>query len=424
MRALHPLFAAVLALAVVAVPLGAATSGAPAGAPPAAPSPALDARSPPVAQVTPQQGATASTVNGSVEVLALAEDVANRSTTRRIVLDVGPAVSVDANASSHALRTRRALTRIREADDVDAALTRELGRLEARADALGRSQRAALGTFAAGEADARTTLLRLVRIDRAARALDDRRTSVVAAARTRGASVPAERSAALGSELGIYTGPVRARLAASLAGDAPPTRVFVSTTPRGVTLATLTESGYVRETYRGELRRTGGEPIDRQAATAAVARAYPTVWEARTAVDAQGSRISRVQVTYDGGELAATVGAGNGRVFRDVHRQSLSVAGTDATAVNTRDGLRISVNRSYAGGPMQIRVETVEGAPVNASLTVGPEGGDSAPVGSTGPDGERWTLTPADRFTIVAIRGQSVVFITMGPIDTPRASES
>jgi hypothetical protein len=422
MRALHPLFAAVLAVALVAVPVGTATSGAPVPAAPPAPAVAPPEQGGAAAQVgSPQDDAA--TLNGSVEVLALADGVANRSTTSQVVLDVGPAVAVTANESSHALLTRRALTRLREADDVDAALRRELGRLETRADELGRSQRTVLAAFATGDADARATLRRLVRIDRAARALDDRRTSLVAAARTRGASVPADRSAALGRELAIYTGPVRARLAAALTGDAPATRVFVSTTPRGVTLAALTESGYVRETYRGELRRTGGAPIDRQTARRAVAEAYPTVWAGRRAVDAQAANAARVRVTYDGGELAATVGARNARVFRDVHRQSLSVAGTEATAVNTRDGLRILVNRSYAGGPMQIQVETVDGEPVNASITVGPAGGNSSPYGATGPDGERWTLTPAERFTIVAIRGQSVVFITMGPVETPRAGE-
>lgn len=413
MRALHPFLAALLAVAVVAVPIGATTAvPAPASqghvAPPSDPAPQVD------------EGAT---LDGPVEVLALAEGVENRSTTAETALDVGPAVSIDANASSHELLTRRALARVRETDDPGAALADELSRLEARADALGRSQRAALRAFSAGQVDPRTTLHRLIQIDRTARALDDRRTSIVAAARARDADVPTERSETLGRELAIYTGPVRTRLAAALRGEAPQTQVYLSTTPRGVTLATITESGYVRETYRGELRRTGGTPLNRTAAQTAVARAYPSVWGARRAVTTQPAGVSEVRVTYNGGELAATVGSGNARVFRDVHRQSLGVAGTDATAINTRDGLRMVVNRSYAGGPMRVRVETVDGDPVNASVTVGPEGGDSAPVGRTGPDGEQWTLTPAERFTIVAIRGQSVVFITMDPVERPRPVE-
>jgi hypothetical protein len=222
----------------------------------------------------------------------------------------------------------------------------------------------------------------------------------------------------------VYAGPVRERVGAALAGDAPPTRVYVSTTPRGVSLAALTESGYVRETYRGELRRAGRTALNRSAASAVVADAYPSVWAARQAVSVDPARLSVVRVTYDGGELAAGVGAGNRRVFRDVHRQSLVVAGTDETAVNTRDGLQIAVNRSYAGGPMRVRLTDADGDPVNASLTVGPAGGDSVPVGRTGPDGERWTLTPADRFTVVAIRDRSVVFVTMDPLATPRAGGS
>ncbi|MFB6167359.1 MAG: hypothetical protein ABEJ43_00755 [Haloferacaceae archaeon] len=423
MRALHALLAATLAVAVVVVPVGGATSPAPGGsAGSVAPPVSGDAPgTAPLAQIGVPQTGEARSLNGTVDVLAPADGVPNRSTTTRVVLDIGPAVSVATNASNHALLTRRAVTRVREADDVDAALARELDRLKARTDALGRSQRAALRAFVAGEADARTTLLRLVRIDRAARALDDRRRSVVAAARARGANVPTERSAALDRELALYTGAVRARVAASLTGDAPPTRVYVSATRRGVTLATLTESGYVRETYRGGLRRTDGDPLDRQTARQVVAEAYPTVWAARRAVDAQSAQVARVRVTYTGGELAATVGAGNQRVFRDVHRQSFGVAGTNQVAINTRDGLQLVVNRSYPGGPMRVRVRTVDGESVDASITVGPEGGDSTPVGTTGPDGEFWTLTPSERFTIVAIRDQSVVFLTMDPLETPRA---
>jgi len=405
MRVPHALLAATLAVAVLLVPVGAATTtGAPAQPTPA-PAPQVDEGAPP---------------EQPVEVLALADEVANRSAVRETTLDVGPSVDTATDAASSELRTVRALARVRDADDPDAALADELDRIEARATDLRGRQRATLRAFAEGEADARSTLLSLVRIDQTARALDDRRERVVAAARGEGATVPSERSAALGRELAVHTGPLRDRVAAALSGEEPATRVYVSTTPRGVTLAALTDSGYVRETYRGELRRIGGEPLDRSAASDAVAAAYPSVWDARRAVDVDPARVSAVRVTYDGGELAATVGSGNGQVFRDVHRQSLGVAGTDQQAVNTRDGLRILVNRSYAGGPMRVQLRTVEGEPVAANLTIGPEGGESSPAGSTGPDGERWLLTPDERFTLVAIRGNSVVFITMDPLPAPR----
>lgn len=404
MRVCHALLAATLAAAVLLVPVGAATT---AGAPAVqqTPTPQVDDGAPP---------------DRPVEVLTLADDDANRSATRETTLDVGPAVGAATDAASHELRTIRALARVRGGDDPDAALSREFDRIGARAAGLGRQQRSALQAFADGEADARTTLLVLARVDRAARALENRRERVVTTARGEGATVPSERSEALARELGVYTGPVRSQVAAALSGAEPPARVYVSTTPRGVTLAALTESGYVRETYRGDLRRVDDTSLTRSAVRDAVAAAYPSLWRVRSAVDVDPARVSTVRMTYDGGELAATVGSRNRRVFRDAHRQSLGVAGTDRQAVNTRDGFRLVVNRSYAGGPMRIQLRTVDGDPVAADLTVGPEGGESSPVGTTGPDGERWLLTPDERFTLVAIRGNTVVFITMDPLAAPR----
>jgi hypothetical protein len=403
---MRALLAATVAVAVLLVPVGATTTaGAPAVQPPPVQTPQVDDGAQP---------------DRPVEVLTLVDDVANRSDIHETTLDVGPSVGIDTDATSHELQTVRALARVRDAETPDAALADELDRIEARATDLGGRQRSALRAFAEGETDARPTLVALVRIDQTARALDDRRERVVAAARGEGASVPTDRSVALARELAVYTGPVRERVAAALSGEAPATRVYVSTTPRGVTLAALTESDYVRETYRGELRRVGDEPLNRSAARDAVAAAYPSTWNVRRAADVDAARIAAVRVTYDGGELAATVGSGNGLTFRDVHRQSLGVAGTDQQAIYTRDGLRITVSRSYAGGPMRVQLQTVDGDPVTANLTIGPEGGESSPVGSTGPDGERWLLTPDERFTIVAIRGNAVVFITMPPLSSPR----
>lgn len=401
MRALHALLSVALAAAVAAVPVAGATFAAPA---------------------QPQADAPR-TLEGSAEVLTLADGVSNRSATDGATLDLGPVLSAASEASSDELVTTRELARVREADDPDAALTDVLDRIAARADGLGRTQRAALGAFADGEADARTTLRTLVGVHREAAALADRRERVVDAARARGATVPEGRVAALDRELALYTGPVRARVAAALTGDAPPARTYLATTPRGVTLATLGESGYVRETYRGELRQTGASPLSASGARSAVERSYPALWDARIAVDAVLGRLSTVRVTYEGGELAATVGSGNERVFRDVHRQSLDVAGTGRQAINVRDGLRLTVDRSYAGGPMRVRLESrADETPVNGSLSVGPEGGDSVTIGPTGSDGERWVLTPGERFTIVAIVDQSVVFITMDPLDLPETA--
>jgi hypothetical protein len=187
-----------------------------------------------------------------------------------------------------------------------------------------------------------------------------------------------------------------------------------------VVLATMTEDAYLREAYRGDLRRTGGTGPTEAEAYAAVAERYPTVWAARDSTSFEGGRGNAlVTVSYDGGSLVANVAGQTGAVFADAHRQALSTAGTGVQVTNTRDGLRMTVNRTYAGGPMQIELTDTEGNPVNATVSVGPEGGSSAPVGHTGEAGVVWALAPEERFTIVAIRGQSVVFLTMDPLATP-----
>ncbi|MFB6159978.1 MAG: hypothetical protein ABEJ61_02240 [Haloferacaceae archaeon] len=422
MRVLHALLAVVVVTAGLVGPAATATPSSPAPtagggdvtvAATTPPSPAQtdgSRRSPPPSEMT--------------SVLAIQVNATNRSTIRETYVDFGPAVAFGTNESSYRLGTIRALNRVRNADDQGAALRRAVSRVGARSDALGRAQRAALDAYITGDADARTTLVRLARIDREARALDRRRERLAGLADELGVAMNDARVAALGRELATYTGPVRARIHAALTGDAPPTQVYVAAAPRSVTLAATVEGSYVRETYRGDVRRTGPGEVSEAEARNAVARSYPTVWAARENVSVDPGGNAVVEVRYAGGRLTAHVGAGNGRVFRDVHVQSLDRAATNETAVNVRDGLRLVVNRTYAGAPMRIRVTDTDGDPVRANVSVGPEGGESVTVGSTDGNGGVWALTPDGRFTVVAIHdGSSVVFLRMDPLATPRVND-
>ena len=359
---------------------------------------------------------------GTIAVLDSRHNVTNRSTVHGTYVDLGRAVSFGSNESSRKLLAIRAAARVREADNPTAALAAELERLESGTNGLGRSQRDALRAYASGDAGPRRTLVRLAHIDREARALDRRRERVAAAAARAGVSRPAERLAALERELDIYTGPVRAHAAAALTGRARPTRIYLAAAPRSVTLSTVTESAYLRETYRGDLRRTGGPVLNRSAATGIVARQYPTVWTRRERVSYAAGGNAVVEVDYDGGEFRAHIGTANRRVFRDVHRQQLPGAASNLTAVNTQSRIRMTVNRTYAGGPMRVRLTNLAGDPVNATVTMGPATGGLEQVGTTGPDGELWVVVPDVRFSVFAVRGNSLISLRrMDPLATPRA---
>ncbi|MFC7136386.1 hypothetical protein ACFQRB_07225 [Halobaculum litoreum] len=64
-----------------------------------------------------------------------------------------------------------------------------------------------------------------------------------------------DRVTQLEFDLRTFDGPVRSRTAAALAGErGASTRVYVAATESGVTLATVTDGEYVRETFREDLR--------------------------------------------------------------------------------------------------------------------------------------------------------------------------
>ncbi|MFB6302393.1 MAG: hypothetical protein ABEH78_05980 [Haloferacaceae archaeon] len=431
MKALHLALAALLVLPAIGAGL---TVGGPTPAPPStadaprptAPPTPIAAR--PAADIHPAAGPTGAQVERSpappatVNALGVRRNVANRSGFVTAYVDLGPALDAETAAASHRLETIHAVDRV-EAAESDAERTErlraELRAIEERADALGRAQGRAFAGYVDGERTAEELLLELAAIDREARALDDRRQRLWRIANRTDASIPDERFAALGRELDVYEGPVRARAAAAITGETAASRFYVAAAPRNVVLATLTGDAYLREAYRGDLRRVGEGRTSGDEAADVVAAGYPEVWQARKETTAEGGRIARVGVDYTGGRLEALVGSGNDRVFVDEHRQSLATAGTGSTAVNTRDGLQMRVNRSYPGGAMQVVLRDTDGNRVNASVTIGPAGGQSVTVGHTGDDGELWLLTPSQRFTVVAIRGQSVVFLTMSPLATP-----
>lgn len=414
MRALH----LSVALLLVCSTVGAAVPAGP-------PSTASDARSGTAAVADPDavRQTTPGPPPGAFNVLDVRQNVTNRSALDEAYVDLGPALGFGTAASSHRLETLAAVERVRTAGeaDRDERLRREIARIEDRSDALAADQRRALQAYVREETGPTELLVALARVDREARALEERRDRLVDLSNRSDVDLDGDRLARLDRELDLYTGSVRARAAAALAGESPPRRFYVAATPESVVLATLTENAYLREAYRGDLRRVADRELTPRDTLEAVQREYPDVWAARERASFDGGRIGTGRVEYGGGTLEVAAGSGNGRVFADEHRLALDAAATNLTAVNTRDGLRLTVNRTYAGGPMRIELRDSDGDPVDADVTVGPAGGESVTVGATGIDGVLWALTPGERYTVVAIRGQSVVFLTQDPLPVPRA---
>lgn len=420
MRALPLVVAALLAVAplVVAVDAPAGASAGPADR-------QLD-----TTRSAVNAGATSAAGSDSVRVL----DTAPGATTGRSIeahsVDLGPAVGFASNATEARLGTLTMVERVTAAESVDKRQRRildELNEVEQQVIVLRGEQRRAISAYGAGDIGARELLVRLARVDARARTLETRRERIAELAEeTDGFGLDSGRLAGLERELDTYTGPVRSRAGDVLGGEATPSRFYVETGPNSVVLTTVADERYVREAYRGDLRSRGSGGMTPETALNTTAKSYPVIWATKqNSTEVVGSGDSyQVRVSHERGSLVTFVDSGSGNVFKEFQSRPLRTFDAGESVSGTRDGLSLTVNRIYPGGPLHVRLnESATDEPAAANITVGLEGEESTLVGTTGGDGELWTLAPGGTFTVTAIRSNSVVVLTVEPSDPPRIGD-
>ncbi|MFB6195926.1 MAG: hypothetical protein ABEI80_07120 [Haloplanus sp.] len=418
-----PAFAAALLLCVATV--GAAGGlGDPA---PARPTPDHDASpraidaGPPVAQTdangTPLQ---------QISVLDVPPESVRRSSVEEQHVDLGPAVSLSANVTTYRLRTLAVVERVQAAGTTDmrrARIETALRTLETRVDALERRQRAAVAAYSRGESSAKELLVELVRISIAAQELDDRRTRIEQlAADTPEYDIDRGRLASIGNRLSAFTGPVRAHARAVLRGEAEPHRFYLATSSQSVTVTTIVDGAYLRESYRSDLQNGDGDQIELEVALDIVAAGYPVIWNT-TREQTQvfgGGQTYPVRIAHSRGDLTAFVDSDARVVYAEHQRRPLETIVADHRVQRSSDGLRLIVNHTYPGGPTQIRViDDVTGEPVDAAVSMTVGAGDPTRIGTTGDGGVLWTLSPNRRFTVTVDAGDSTVSAVVSPGTPP-----
>jgi hypothetical protein len=384
--------------------------------------------------VSPTAGAVNASVHTEpVQVLWFPSGTTPRAETRLRTIDLGPAVSLATNHTGAKLETLATVERVRSATTDDerqdrlgvavTALERDVLDLQAE-------HAAALEAYSAGRIDGEALLLRLGRIGDRARELEERRASVDALVADAAAESGALRDVtarlnALRFDLLALQGPVRDRVVSVVRGDASPTRFFVAASPDALVVSMIVDGEYVREAFRGDFRgQTPGE-VGPQDARNATRTAYPGVWATQRNSTAIGqARTFVVRVPHSRGRLNAYVDGRTGRVFRETQWRPLDSMENNETVSGTRDNLRLTVNRTYAGGPLRIELVDAESdAPVDLTVTIGPPDGRSQVVGSTGPDGVLWSISPAAEYTVTAINTEdpTAVSITAQPSAPPAA---
>jgi hypothetical protein len=238
---------------------------------------------------------------------------------------------------------------------------------------------------------------------------------------------------ALKAKLVTVEGPVRNRIAKTLQGDADPTRVYVATADAGIVLSTIAGGTYIREIYRSDNR----DPSQQQSITVGEAMddvirpRYPWVSDTNhwTGSRTWGSRrrvfppIQSIKYTYfhPHGRLTAYVDAGTAKVYREIQHKRLTgdqslppgPAVTNTTVSKFGQNLTLTVNRTYPGGPLRVKLTNVTGVPLQGRITVGGE-----PVGRTNENGVLWTLGPADQFVVNATHEGTSITVTTAPVES------
>jgi hypothetical protein len=374
-------------------------------------------------------GEESSTVDGLPPVVESANTSAHLSlpddrieTVRfgTVSLDVGGALATD-NTRIHG---RYSTTRLREAfaaaednrTQRRAVVTRTTTRLEERVEELAARERAALEAYNAGELSTRSYLRELVAVHVTADALLTTVDQLYTFNRAAGMPIEATRVARMKARLAPLTGPVRSQLATAMAGDQPPTRVYVETSESGFVLS-MVETGqfgtqFTREAYFGDGfdDQWADKPLSIDEFERRLEELYPWVTANKDSSDsALTSEPNYIRAgvyaiafnhphgTISNRDLTVFYDAGTKSVFYEIQRLDVDQVPTEQTANVTDEGLRLRVRTTYPGGPTLVNVtDATTSEPVDATVDV-----DGETVGTTA-TGAVWTVAPRGGFTVTA----------------------
>ena len=316
-------------------------------------------------------------------------------------------------------RVERAETSAERQQRIRAAIDR----VERQESRLNDRQADAFDAHASGELTDAELVDELVRIAAAARGYDERLDEIDALAEaTDGFSSPG-RLDELQVALQVYEGPVRDHALATARAESPANGVYVASSANAVVLAAIVDGEYVREAFRVDRWDRGGEAISNDDAIGAVKAAYPETAALREPDAFGAGSVQRVTIPHELGTLRVFVGGGRERVFAEHQRVDLAAFPDSEPVTAASDGLDVTVDRTYPGGPVTVTVLDEEtGRPVSGvTVTKAAADGDSRTVGTTDRDGVVRTLSPAEPYRITVIDEPSVVVLDgIEPLRTPR----
>ncbi|GAB7093871.1 hypothetical protein JCM30237_10230 [Halolamina litorea] len=421
MRSLVLIVAAALSLSLVA-PVGVGAVGAPTGPVDPAPVDAADGIVTPLGPAQ-QDGLNGSAVN-ETNVLVIPEGAVQRSGVDRATLNLGPAAEFNGNLTAVEVETAAVVEHVLAAED-DSERSRRIiqasSTVETEIITLRDRQQAAIEAYSSGRIDAETFVIELATVAARADALEQRIVRLTELADdVDGFSL--SRPAEIRYELRTFGGPVRDRAVDAIRGTENATQFFVTTGTDGYELATIYDGSYHREAFRGAVR--SGDSTATLSPTEAInvtRESYPELFRLGDSSATTSGSTNIVRVTAPGRSLTAFVDSGTGRVFKEYQRFGLAQYRSPSAASNTINGITVSVNRTYPGGPLRIHVENANsGEPIDLAVTLSQGQSERTTVGRTGDDGTLWTVSPRGSYTVLAVGDETTAaYLETSSTDAP-----
>jgi len=324
----------------------------------------------------------------------------------RADLDVGSAVAME-SAELHAEYDRRVFDAAYGNLTTEAERTRYLratvSRLDARIQALDADQQRAISRYNSGIIGTETLLGELATVHVAAQEVAAQLESLQSSTGLALTEAVDLQINALEAELVGLRGPVTARAGAAVAGEQPVMNVYALTSSDAVVLSATDDRRTDREAFLpgdrdpsrpNQFVRTGDPgPGGINAAGERALELYPWIHTDTSPRSIQrfgNTSVYRFAFDHSHGRLVTYLDGGTESAFRERQRLWVGRLPVRTVSTNTTAAVELTVNRTYATGPMEVTAtDPVTGQPVDATVVV-----DGYRVGSTGPDGSLWTISP------------------------------
>jgi len=364
--------------------------------------------------------------NGSnqTRVLVVPDSAVQRTTIDGARLNLGPAAEFNGNVTAVEVETAAVVEYVRAAED-DSERSRRIieasSNVETEIITLRDRQQEAIAAFNDGELTSEEFVVELATIAAKADALERRMGRLTDLAEdVDGFSL--SRPTEIQYELRTFGGPVRERAIDAIRGTDGPTQFFLTTGPEGYELATVDDGSYYREAYRGaEFSGNTDATMGPDQAVDVVEASYPELFRLGDPSATTSGTTNIVTVSAENRSLTAFVDSGEEAVYKEYQRFGLEKYESNAVASNTINGINVTVNRTYPGGPLRISVTDAEsGEPIDLAITLSQGQAERTAVGRTGEDGTLWTISPRGSYTVLAVGDETTAaYVETSSTDPP-----